>query len=59
MRNLVEYPVTKQEIVECLDRLIMERRERRDDLIGDMTPVLLEVAKRIVQASRDLPSGSH
>lgn len=47
MRNLAEYPMTRQEIVECLDRL---GREFAAELrCGDMRPVLLEAAARLIE----------
>lgn len=42
MRNLLQYPVTLDEIVECLERL--RDREATEKRIGDMTPLLLDMA---------------
>ncbi len=50
MRNLIKYPVTDQEIVECLRRLADEKSEegRRVGLCGDMEPLLLATAADII-----------
>ena len=54
MRNLLEYPVTEQEICDLLLRL---KGECDPDLVGDMTPVLLEQARQIVHAAYDMQRG--
>ncbi len=56
MRNLLEYPVTTEEIVQCLVRL-KEKEEAEIEakhIMGDMTPLLLEKAIMIVRASGQL-----
>jgi hypothetical protein len=47
MRNLLEYPVTHEEIIECLARL--RDREMAEGRVGDMTPTLLDLAIAAVQ----------
>jgi hypothetical protein len=42
VRNVLEYPVTLEEIVDCLKRL--RDREGEAGRVGDMTPLLLEMA---------------
>jgi len=42
MRNLLEHPVTHEEIIECLERL--RDREMAEERVGDMTPTLLNLA---------------
>jgi hypothetical protein len=54
MRNLLEYPVTRDEVLECLTRL---RADLNPELIGDMTPVLLDHAIAIVKTAFDLRDG--
>ena len=53
MRNTLEYPPTKQEIIEVLERLLKSETERiaENGLIGSMTPLLLEEA--IVRIRQD------
>lgn len=45
MRNLKQYPITTEEVIERLDRL---KSECDEDLFGDMTPLLLDEAMRII-----------
>lgn len=47
MRNLLEYPITHDEIIECLARL--RDREMTGEQTGDMTPTLLDFAIAAVQ----------
>lgn len=49
MRNLVEYPITKDEIVHYLDFLIRELGYTNTELVGDMGPLLLQAAKEYVE----------
>lgn len=54
MRNTVEYPITKEEIAECLRGLsILFQREGR---IGDMRPLLLEKARDLVLTGKFDPT---
>lgn len=51
MRNTLEYPITKEEIVECLDDVIaslLYGTSSSSSPIGDMRPLLLAKAKEIV-----------
>lgn len=49
MRNLRKYPVTSEEVENCLMKLSEEfSQERR---CGDMRPMLLEIAAKIVRRS--------
>ena len=47
MRNILEYPITDEEVLELLDRLIKENIEENQKTLrcGDMTALLLEYAK--------------
>ena len=42
MRNLLEYPITRDEVIECLTKLRESILE--EGCIGDMRPLLLTVA---------------
>ena len=44
MRNILKYPVTTQEIVECLTKLSDEILD--EGRMGDMRPLLLTMAAR-------------
>lgn len=48
MRNLQQYPITKVEIVECLQEL--RQNCTSDGVMGDMTPAVLNKAIEIIQA---------
>lgn len=51
MRNTVEFPITKEEIVECLDTLIANMLylpNGEEVSFGDMRPLLLAKAKEII-----------
>lgn len=50
MRNTVEYPVTKKEIIECLYRMANDLDDGRFSC-GDMRPLLLRHALEIVESS--------
>lgn len=47
MRNLVQYPITYDEIIECLTEASEDAS--RMGLIGDMRPLLLKYAADIVR----------
>ena len=49
MRNLVEYPVTKVEIMLCLKEIMDDCDQ---ELIGDMRPLLINEAIKHVRASK-------
>jgi hypothetical protein len=49
MRNLHEYPVTKEEILDYLARL--QDEVIKEDGIGDMRPLLLAKARQIIEQS--------
>jgi hypothetical protein len=49
MRNLVEYPITHEEIMECLARLSEVLSYDKTGLVGDMRPLLLDRATEIVR----------
>jgi hypothetical protein len=55
VRNLVEYPITDQEICACLKD--MAEQCNAEDLVGDMRAVLLMTAADII-ASRHLFRGT-
>lgn len=52
MRNLIDHPITDQEIVACLKAAALDMRGK-DFAPGDMAPILLETAADII-ASRKL-----
>lgn len=54
MRNLLDYPVTRDEVLECLNRL---RADLDPALIGDMTPVLLSHAIAVIKTAYELRDG--
>ena len=47
MRDLVRYPITKIEILECLESLANDILE--EERVGDMRPLLLQVTMEIVK----------
>ena len=49
MRNTEEYPVTKEEIINCLHSLASQISE--EGAIGDMRPLLLQEAIAIISAA--------
>lgn len=55
MRNLVEYPVTKDEIMENMDRLSQEIL--KEGGVGDMRPLLLREASKLIESQADTISG--
>lgn len=50
MRNLEQYPITAEEVLECVNTLKdeVQKRVEIDDICGDMTPLLLTVAAQII-----------
>jgi hypothetical protein len=52
MRNLLEYPITKEEIVECLAELA--RTFDNLELCGDMRPLLLKRAIKIIKSAKEI-----
>jgi len=48
MRNTVEYPITKEEIIACLDEFAEQVDRANSHLCGDMRPLLLAKAKEII-----------
>jgi hypothetical protein len=51
MRNLLQYPITTNEISEYLERLSDEKK--KDNAPGDMAVVLLEEAIKIIKNTKD------
>lgn len=53
MRNTLVYPVTKQEIIDCLDRIFSELayEDEKEPRCGDMRQWLLAEAIDIVKSS--------
>lgn len=51
MRNLRKYPVTSREIEDCLENLADELSTGDDLRCGDMRPMLLKIAAKIVRRS--------
>lgn len=48
MRNLVEHPITREEIIECLRRCVQRASRENEHLIGNMDAVLLDEATRLL-----------
>jgi hypothetical protein len=48
MRDTVRYPVTKDEILECLDNMLNDLSYTKTGLVGDMRPLLISKAKDII-----------
>lgn len=58
MRNLVQYPITSDEIVACLRQLSTEISDIDGErLIGDMRPLLLQTAANVVEAADEMLKG--
>ena len=57
MRNLAEYPITREEIVECLEQIGAEIQRMNEEQLacGDMRPLLLDRAIRMVKAYTSPP----
>lgn len=51
MRNLLEYPVTREEIIELLLQLSQQFSEEFS--CGDMRPLLLQIAAKAVKEADD------
>lgn len=50
MRNLLEYPVTTEEIVNLLSEIKEAHERENKDVFGDMFPVIIEEAiHRVLQ----------
>lgn len=52
MRELTEFPITHQEIIDCL--MTLSGQFMREAAIGDMRPILLLAAADIVEHSRNI-----
>lgn len=48
MRNLEQYPITTDEIIQCLKVLMDDVAYEKTGLVGDMRPLLLANAIRII-----------
>ena len=50
MRNLAEYPITRQEIVECLEQIKTDLQRLNEEQLacGDMRPLLLDRTIKII-----------
>jgi hypothetical protein len=57
MRNLAVYPITMTEITDCLEE--MAKRVSDEELIGDIRPLCLKMAKRIVERAAFAVSEIH
>ena len=51
MRDLGRYPVTKEEVLKCLTEITEEIEKQ--ELIGDMRPMLLKIATGVVMRHYD------
>jgi hypothetical protein len=52
MRNIVEYPITTKEIVDCL--LLLAKELNAEGAVGDMRPLLLKMAAERVMKNATL-----
>jgi xanthine dehydrogenase iron-sulfur cluster and FAD-binding subunit A len=50
-RNLIKYPVTREEIIDCLTTLSADII--KEERVGDMRPSLLTLAAEIIAKRRD------
>jgi hypothetical protein len=57
MRNLLEYPVTRQEILLYLGAERSENDPELTGLIGDMSPILIDHIIDIVKAAFEMSDG--
>jgi hypothetical protein len=57
MRNEIEFPITLDEVIECLERLERDSLESGPVAYGDMTPILLRAAIQVVKRERFLHGG--
>lgn len=51
MRDTIRYPITKDEIVLCLESFLKQIDHADTELVGDMRPILLLSAIDIVRKS--------
>lgn len=54
MRNLVEYPITSEEVVQLLRQLATTAMVENRDSYGDMTVLLLATAAEVVETADSL-----
>lgn len=54
MRNLVQHPITTEEILDCLKEFLSEVDPEKTRLCGDVRPLLLREAIKIVELYEDL-----
>lgn len=52
MRNLLQYPITDEEVLNFLDHLSEEYDYKKTLLVGDMRPTIIEYIKEIVKMPR-------
>lgn len=59
MRNLIEFPITLDEVIDCLQQLKARELERTHTELscGDMTPILLHRAIQILRREKFLHGG--
>ena len=50
-RNLIKYPITREEIIDCLTTLAADII--KEEKVGDMRPSLLTLAAEIIAKRRD------
>jgi hypothetical protein len=55
MRNLIEHPPTKQEVVKCLSDLRIALTSTES--VGDMRPLLLQIAAEVISVIPDRDFG--
>lgn len=51
MRNLMDYPITLTEVIDCLEKLMVEavNEDQENNACGDMTACLIHKAIQIVK----------
>lgn len=59
MRNLAEYPITLDEVIECLNGLKLEAMAEAVENLsyGDMRPLLLEHAIKVIKREKFFHGG--
>jgi hypothetical protein len=54
MRNLIEYPITKDEIIKCLKEILADVEKKEEESAGSMHPLLLETAIELIRRSEQV-----
>lgn len=54
MRNLIEFPITADEIIDYLQRLVKEENSSKEFVAGNMSALLAATALEVVRAATDI-----